>query len=249
MNEKTEVYAVVTDLHWSYVNPKALEITHKILRDLKPDVLITLGDSCDYDGIFKYTMKDYGAGVDECEEELKSFKIGWNELLKSAGNPKQKMCLGNHEGARVEKLLSKLKAKNKSREYRDVKRALDFKEHFKEAQIVNYNDYIKVGGMLFTHGEFHNNNHAKTHALRYGSDVMYGHLHTLEVATIAQKAKTKVQAYSIPCLCQTNPTYRENRSSSWVNGMAVVTFMRGKHFVEVVQYKNNKVIFRGKQYD
>ena len=76
MNKKPETWAVLADLHWDYVNHKALDITHKILKDLKPDVLLFLGDCCDYEGISKYTMKDYGDGVDACEEELSSFKKG-----------------------------------------------------------------------------------------------------------------------------------------------------------------------------
>ena len=41
---------------------------HKIARELKPDVLCSLGDNVDYDGIGKFTLKNYGDGVDECEE-------------------------------------------------------------------------------------------------------------------------------------------------------------------------------------
>ena len=36
----------------------------------------------DYDGISKFTLKEYGDGVDECEEELESFKKGWQELVQ-----------------------------------------------------------------------------------------------------------------------------------------------------------------------
>lgn len=249
MKQNKETWAVLADLHWDYVNKKALETTNKILKDLKPDVVVFLGDCCDYEGISKYTMKDYGDGVDSCEEELISFKEGFNEICKSAGNPRTMFCMGNHDGQRVEKLLSKLKAKHKNREYKDVKKALDFREHFKDSKIVDYNDYIKKGSLIFTHGEFHNDNHSKTHALRYGTDVLYGHLHTFQSCTLPLKAKNKaIQAISMPCLCELNPTYRNNRSSSWVNGMAVVTFLDNNHFIDIIQYKNNKTFYNGKQY-
>ena len=53
------------------------------------------------------------------------------------------MCLGNHNGERVEKMLYKLESKKMNREAKDVKHSLDFKLNFPDVKIVPYNSYIK----------------------------------------------------------------------------------------------------------
>jgi len=249
MNNDKETYLVLADFHWKHVNKNSLSLAHQIAKDLKPDVLVSLGDSADYEGISKFTLKEYGDGVNECEKELKAFKIGWKELLVSAGHPKEIILLGNHDGQRVEKMLAKLKAKKKTREYNDVKRALDFREHFPNAKVIDYNKFYKKNDLLLTHGEFHNANHTKTHAQRYCFNMLYGHIHSFSVYTMALKAIGKViTATSMPCMCNLNPEYLGNRSNSWVNGLAVVTFYNGTHNIEIVQFKKNKAMFRGKLY-
>ena len=95
MKKDIETWMCPADFHWKFVDKKTLSILHKVARDIKPDVLCSLGDEVDYDGIGKFTLKNYGDGVDDCEEELNSFKKGWNELVKSCGSPEQIMCLGS----------------------------------------------------------------------------------------------------------------------------------------------------------
>ena len=250
MKKDIETWICVADFHWKFVDKKTLSILHKIARELKPDVLCSLGDSVDYDGIGKFTLKNYGDGVDECEEELNSFKKGWNELVKSCGSPQQIMCLGNHDGERVDKLLYKLESKKLNREYKDVKRALDFNLNFPNIKVVPYNSFIKKNGLILTHGEFHNDNHAKTHALRYNCDVVYGHMHCISAYSLAQKGANKTKkAISLPCMCDVNPFYRRNKSSSWTNGFTIITFYDGTYSIEIVEVKKGKALFRGKIYE
>ncbi len=245
---KTETWLIPADFHWKFVDKSTLEKLHKVAKEIKPDVLCSLGDEVDYDGISKFTLKHYGDGLDECEEELKSFKLGWEELVKSCGNPKQIMCLGNHNGERVEKMLYKLESRKMSREAKDVKHSLDFKLNFPDVKIVPYNSYIKKNGLILTHGEFHNDNHTKTHALRYNCDVVYGHMHSVNCYSLSQKGSNKVKkAISLPCMCNTNPRYRGNKSSAWTNGFAVITFYDATYSIEIIEVKNNKAIFRGKE--
>jgi len=249
MKNKIETWLCPADFHWKFVDKPTLSILHQVAKDIKPDVLCSLGDEVDYDGISKFTLKDYGDGVDECEEELASFKVGWNELVKSCGNPKQIMCLGNHNGERVEKMLYKLESKKLNREYKDVKKALDFNVNFPGVKIIPYNSFLRKNGLMFTHGEFHSDNHAKTHAIRYNSNVLYGHMHCYSVYSLAQKGTNKVKkAVSIPCMCNTNPKYRANKSSAWSNGFSVVIFYDNTYALEIVEVKNNKCMFRGKEY-
>ena len=129
--------------HWKFVDKSTLEKLHKVAKKLSQMFYVLLEMKVDYDGISKFTLKHYGDGLDECEEELKSFKLGWEELVKSCGNPKQIMCLGNHNGERVEKMLYKLESKKMNREAKDVKHSLDFKLNFPDVKIVPYNSYIK----------------------------------------------------------------------------------------------------------
>jgi hypothetical protein len=48
-------------------------------------------------------------------------------------------------------------------------------------------------------------------------------------------------------MCNINPRYRGNKSSAWTNGFAVITFHDATYSIEIIEVKNNKAMFRGKE--
>ena len=85
---------VPADFHWKFVDKSTLEKLHKVQKKLNQMFYVLLEMKVDYDGISKFTLKHYGDGLDECEEELKSFKLGWEELVKSLWKPQTNNVLG-----------------------------------------------------------------------------------------------------------------------------------------------------------
>ena len=56
--KKTETWLIPADFHWKFVDKSTLEKLHKVAKEIKPDVLCSLGDEVDYDGISKFTLKE-----------------------------------------------------------------------------------------------------------------------------------------------------------------------------------------------
>lgn len=253
MDKEKEAYITLFDLHEDDKSIPCLDIVKQVAHDTQFTKLLIGGDAVNYDGISKYSYKEYSAGVDECEEELGRFKETLEELLVSAKLAESDVifCMGNHDGERVDDALKKLAAKNMNREYRDIKRSLDFKSNFPEAKVIPYGEYFKKNGLAITHCEprMGSDNHSKQMATRYGCDVIYGHYHKIQSYSLSQKNKGEtIRAYSMPCMCNLRPNYGKNAGNAWSNGFGVVTFYDKTYSLEVVEIRNNKCVFRGKEY-
>jgi len=248
-------YLFLADVHYDKEgshDTAVFDIAKQIAKDLKPDGLGILGDMIDAGGISKFTNKDWKNGAYETVEEIHGFRENYLlPLIKACNNKKLeiKMCLGNHEH-RIEDFLSKIKSKECEASYKDWKYKLDIKRIIPEADIKPYNECHKVGKLYLTHGEFHNASHARKHATVYGKNILYGHLHTWNVSTIATKATHEIHsAYSMPCACKKNPDYMKNKSSAWVQGLMVGYILpNGNYHLIPIIIINKQTVFNGKLY-
>jgi len=183
-----EVQIWLFDIHEAYKNEKAIDIVKQIIKKVKPNKIGFGGDETCYDGISKYTYKNPSYGVDECEEELNNFKETYKDILKAA-KLKEKdtiFTLGNHNGERVDTLLSKLNDKRLNREWLDVASSLDFNQNFPEADVYNYGVPYRKNGLNIIHIEPNKANgkhHAQSMVIEYGEDVLYGHHHCFDDKT------------------------------------------------------------------
>lgn len=243
---------VIADCHYPHYDKKVFEIIKQITKDTKPDYLVYLGDCIDANGISKFTAKNFAEGALETVEEIKGFKKDYFEPLQALLKPKAKTIwtFGNHTQPRIDDFLSKLADSKYTAQYKLYKDLLNIPKYFPEATFRDYNDFYKIGKLVFTHGEYHSKNHALKHVTDYGKSVMYGHMHTYEVATATTKGTKKVHsAISIPCSCRLDMKYKKKRSSSWVNGLAVVDFLPNGDFHEhILKIINGKTIYNNKIY-
>lgn len=242
---------VIADIHYPNHDKKVFEIIKQIIVKEKPNYLVILGDAFDATGISKFTYKDFEVGFFETVDEMRDFKTYYfDKLLGLHKFEKVYYCLGNHCGERFDKLFEKLEAREPKEKVDIYKNLVNHRKIFKNVEICDYRDYIKIGTLHFTHGSFHSEAHAKKHALDYNADVIYGHLHTMQTYTAKTKAKDKsFTAHSIPCACKLNHGYMKNKSSSWVQGLAMVSFYKNNHFVHPIIIKNNKTIYNNKLYE
>jgi hypothetical protein len=92
---------------------------------------------------------------------------------------------------------------------------------------------FKVGKLNWIHGEtLTGRYHAQTAVDRYCSNVVYGHFHTVQTAIkiLPQDANQRWGAWSMPAMCQLNPTYLRNKPTCWVNGFCLVEYFEGGLF-------------------
>ena len=135
-------------------------------------------------------------------------------------------------------------------QFEHYKNVLNLEKRFPNTKICEYNQYFQRGKMIFTHGTYHGLNHARQMSIAYGTNVMYGHLHTNQVFSHSTvESEQPREATSVGCMCIKNPPYMKNRPSAWCNSFAIVTFLEnGEYAKEIVNIINSKAVFRGKLY-
>lgn len=248
--EELKTALFIADTHFPHHDKPTFEIAKQIAKEKQPDHLVMLGDMFDAEWISRFTPKDWLTGAYETVNEIHQFKNDYyTPLLEACGNCKVKYILGNHEH-RIEDWLEKLEIKKGWDAYLDWRERFNLKEIFPEAEITPYNVCQKLGKLHLTHGEYHNDAHTKKHALVYGKNLLYGHLHTWEVKTVSTKANKEIHsAYSMPCGQKFNPKWMKNKASAWVNGLVFGYFYPNGnyHLVPIIIF-GGRTVFEGKPY-
>jgi len=241
----------IADVHYPLYDKKVFEIIKRILKDEKPDYLVFLGDCFNADGISKFSITDHEDGFFETLREIEGFRQDYFlPLIKLVPKGNILWTLGNHDGRRVEDFLYRIEKKCHPDKHKDYVEKINLKRLFPEASFKRYNECHKIGKLYLTHGEFHGKNHAERHVREYGKSILYGHLHTYDVKTVNTKANNKVHSgYSMPCACQLDQPYIENKSSSWVQGFSVGYFQDNGNFnLYITSIIDGVCIWNGKLY-
>lgn len=240
---KVKVAMALYDIHVPYHNDETINIFKRVFKDLQPDYFIIGGDAVDAENLGRWTKSTVEDGLYKTLDELKTFKSEiYEPVLKLSKNSRLKTfwTLGNHEY----RITEALKA-NPDRE-----QLINLPSMFPEAKFCEYNEFFKIGSLCYTHGEYHNDAHAKKHAITYMSNVLYGHLHTVQSYTSSSKGRGKTyRATSVPCACDLSPKYLKGGANSWTNGFAIINYdSKGNHWINIVEVIDGKAIVNGKIY-
>lgn len=91
--------------------------------------------------------------------------------------------------------------------------------------VVPLNEVLTIGKMHYIHGWYTTMYHAKKTLQRMGDNVMYGHMHTLQVETLRLRARNEAYiSVSCGCLCDLNPYYKRNKPNDWIHGFGYVEY-------------------------
>lgn len=210
------------DVHYPY----NIDLTNvlKFIEDEKPDEVIFGWDAIDMEWVSKYYGRDLETWMYKTHDEIMWFIDNVLIPIKEK-SPKTKIVFldGNHED-RVWPHLAVKKEREQiighwhlMRDYVDV--------------FVRYNDYYKVWHLYYIHGTYHNDWHAKKHALSYQKNIRYGHLHTLQEHALSTPVDDRVYtAKCVPCMCDLNPEYMRNSPSAWINWFNVAYVLDNDNF-------------------
>jgi len=233
---------VIPDIHYPFHDPKTVGIAIQLAKDIKPDKIILLGDCFDAKNLSK-KFKDPNLTMEQGVYLTRKEMLGFREevflpLWKAGGECEVLWCGGNHDLTRTEEAI---------RDEPDRGELIDTRKMFPEAKICSYGEYHKVGKLLFTHGDYCNDAHAKKHVLMYGSPVIYGHTHTFQTYTSIAKSDSKPHmAISLGCACKKDPEYIKNKANAWVHAVGVCYFFKSGEFnFYPVQVINGRTIFNG----
>jgi predicted phosphodiesterase len=253
-NAMIEKNFVFSDIHYPEHDRKALSVAEQVMKDLKPQRLIYIGDFLNMTPV-SHWMEDKKRPM-EGQRLTKDYNGWYNKLtehVKMAGKGLKEVVLleGNHEDW-INQYLDK---------HSEMEGLIEVKTHIAEKLAdeypdlkvtwVKYNQFYKLGKLYFTHGIYTNKYHASKHLESLGRNVMYGHTHTVQEHTSSNAVDgEKHSSKSIGCLADMSPSYMRNRPHQWVHAFAVVyTDASTGNFTDyVVKIINGATVWNGKLY-
>lgn len=242
-----KTYIVVGDIHVPEQDDKALNAVFKLMKDVKFDGIINLGDYMDLSSISKYSKGKFKTLEGK---RIKNDYIVGNAILDVFDDllPKKAekhFLKGNHE-VRLDALIEE----NPVLEgLFDLESCLYLKE--RGYKVYPHNEIVKFGRLNVAHGIYCGANPAKTHASKLLSNVLVGHLHSQEMALIHSPAKEiSVVGYVNGCLCSMSPDYMINKPSNWSHGISILYLLPDGTFdVNLIRIVKDRLVYNGKIYD
>lgn len=190
----------------------------------KPDVIIILGDFMDFDLLGR---KEPNNRLDrEGRRLIHDFELA-NKILDFLDklNPLQKIfMMGNHD-----MWLHHYIAENPILQGTvGITDGLDLRR--RNWVVVEEGAVFQFGNATFTHGWYTNQYHAAKTVREAGTNVFYGHAHTIQAFSKPNICGKPIIAQCMGCLCDLNPEYWRNKPSWAVNGFGVFYFRESGDF-------------------
>lgn len=240
---KSGVILVASDCHyWPGVISSAHKAFVKLVKDIKPKIVVLNGDVFDGAAISRFPAADWQA-LPTVKQELEACQERVNEIEAVAGNAKLMWTWGNHDLRFNSKLASQVG------------------DGFKGLQGFNLKDYfprwkfqtsIMVNNDTMIKHRWHNGIHAVyNNTTKSGVNFCTGHLHSLKITPYSDYTGAR---YGIDCgtlapIFGDGFSYMEDAPRNWRSGFAVLTFHDNKlmppELCEVIDEDEGLVYFRG----
>jgi hypothetical protein len=231
---------VTPDKHFPLHDGPAINVLKKSIEIVKPDFYVDLGDTGEWQSCGSWQWKKKKRPPLEyqlpyIDKEIIEVNKGMDLIDESLDKAKVKerhFCEGNHDD-----WLNRFVEENPYLDKYLAKTAMKLKERGYEYHING--KYLKIGDMYYYHGNhFAGINHTRNHLLRLGCNVMYGHHHDLQMASVTHIDGPK-SAWSIGCLKDMSAeknTWLGGRQINWAHAFAVVDyFANNQSVVHIIQ--------------
>lgn len=231
---------VIPDQHFPIHDQKAVEVTLKAIKIVKPDIFINLGDVGEWDSVSAWKYKKIKQPPLEyqlplIDEEIEKVNKGidcFDKVLKEIKCKQKYICAGNHD-----MWLDYFVMKYPYMKDYTFRKACKWDE--RGYKYIPYNKPLRIGKVNFIHGVYATIYHAKKHLEAYGSNIIYGHTHDIQRHTISKLDSGTIGAWSMGCLkdmsAEKNQWLR-GALTNWNHSFGIVDFYKNGNFkVEVVE--------------
>ena len=245
-------------------DPRALSCLLQVIKDLKPDWHIGLGDTGHYSYISHWNVDKgiYGRSASEDGETIQSNISNDNNLINrwldhlQAAMPRGSRMdelEGNHEQIlRESRQMPKYSALVNSDWYPEkVWRLKERGINWTTYQPYNgKKNWVEIGKHLkVIHGMYAGTTHLTRHWQAFQSNLIYGHMHTRESRDYMHPVYSSV-IQTIGCLCMKEASYHGGRLNAWAQGFSIVYLMPdGRFFDSWVRILDGRCIVDGKTYE
>ena len=215
----------------------------KFIKEVKPDEIIFWWDAIDCAGVSRFYKGTPEVWLTETLEEITLLRWLIKDIKDISWASKIVYLKWNHE----QRLDDKIK------EQPELNDVLNLEDNLSELvnEVHDYNKYYQVWNLYYIHWTYHNDAHAKKHALSYQRSVRYWHLHTCQQYCASTPINNEVvDSKSIPCLCERDPDYMKNRPSPWINWFNVAYVNEDWTFNDyTITIDKGSFIFNWKRYE
>ena len=232
-----DTVVVFPDIHFPSHDERAFKCALNVLKIIKPSAFLLLGDTIDGASVshWQWSKKrrpplEYQ--LPAIDEEIKQGNKGLDRIDKVLDKIKctrKQFAQGNHE-----KWFDHFVEENPYLEDYGSRRAFKFDERGYEWH--DYGEVFKVfGSKLYAYhgGHYMGIAHARTHALQMGCNIIYGHTHDSQKATITHISGSHM-AYSMGCLTDMTKDYLKGRPTNWTHNVAILDIFEDNNFNLVV---------------
>ena len=243
---------VIPDQHYPIHDEKAVKVVLKAIDIVKPDAFINLGDVGEWESVSMWQWKrkkkpplEYQLPIIDKEAKLVNKEIDrFDKALAKVGCKTKYILAGNHDEWLTEGFVKEYPY---MKDY-TFKKLCKWKE--RGYKYYPYNKPLYIGKVMFIHGMYATQFHAKKHLQAYGENVIYGHVHDIQRHTLTRLGGT-IGAWSMGCLKDMTPeknAWLRNRLHNWNHAFAIVDWFRGGNFkVEVVEIIKGKTTVWGNE--
>lgn len=235
---------VIPDVHVPLHDKRAWALALKIVQDLKPDVVLSLGDFADFEALSAHG-KEFGRKP-SFKHEIKAVNSEWRALEQAAGRAKIVLCVGNHSTR-----LLRYVANNAA-----VLEAVipDFQTLFgmrSDAIVVPYQQEYRIGKVVYLHDVGYSGKMATHQTLEaVGSCVVHGHVHR---ASIVYSGDTDGQRRFGLCPGWLGDVSQisymaPSKTREWQHGIGVIDYRKGFAFAHIIPIVKGVAYFDGRMY-
>lgn len=240
---------VLPDIHVPNNEPLATSVVLKFLKYYNPDILIQLGDFCDWDSIASYDVRKE-SDVVTIDKEITESNYLLDDIDKSVGKKCRKIMIGGNHEARMAKFMANngfILSIRRMREFSTWQNEYGLSRRGWES--VEYGEHVKIGKIIFTHG-WHNFGPKRMGEKFPGRNVIFGHTHRHEVYGWIDEQDRPIESETIGTLSRFDLSYLNGcPPTNWVNSFMYIDMKEdgsfSKHFVNII---NGSFIELGREF-
>lgn len=223
---------VIPDTHGCFADGPALAAFLKDLESLAPSVkeIVMLGDHLDCGGFLaQHHVQGYVAESGYTfEDDCAATNALLDEIQRLCPSAAIHYLSGNHE-RRIERwcLTQALKGQDAAFLYRMFSaqsvlhmeaRGINFYDQGKFFNGCRIPSTIKLGHCYFTHGSRTGANPAAAMLRDFGCNVVFGHVHRIDMASARTVSGGEIASWSPGCLCRLQPLWLHTSIVGWGHG-------------------------------
>ena len=232
----TGTAAVFGDTHNPFQDQRAIREVELFLGEVQPDLIIKLGDMCDFYGLSKFDKNPERS--DSLQADLNSTKQLNIRQRKMCPDSRQIQINGNHED-RMRRFLWSRSPALASLGSLTIDNLYGLTSN--EIEYVEYEEGLLVNGtFLFTHGDIvraQAGYTARSMFAKHGGCGMHGHTHRL--GSYYNRNRFGLYGWwENGCLCTLKPDWIQN--PDWHQGFSLVHFTYDRFWVEQIQIINRR---------